>query len=61
MMTKIISLTSIMDDIYDVHGTLEELEPYTDAIQRFVVLNHYPFFAFLIKSHMFFGILKILH
>ncbi|XP_058104887.1 sesquiterpene synthase TPS2-like [Magnolia sinica] len=33
IMTKIISLTSIMDDIYDVHGTLEELELYTAALE----------------------------
>ncbi|XXG83105.1 hypothetical protein AAC387_Pa10g0940 [Persea americana] len=44
MMTKIISLTSIMDDIYDVHGTLEELEPYTDAIQRWdrSIIDQFP-------------------
>ncbi|KAJ8622266.1 hypothetical protein MRB53_030795 [Persea americana] len=44
MLTKIISLTSIMDDIYDVHGTLEELEPYTDAIQRWdrSVIDQFP-------------------
>ncbi|RWR93512.1 terpene synthase 1 [Cinnamomum micranthum f. kanehirae] len=44
MTTKIISLTSIMDDIYDVHGTLEELDPYTDAIQRWdrSVIDQFP-------------------
>ncbi|XXG83108.1 hypothetical protein AAC387_Pa10g0942 [Persea americana] len=34
MATKIIYLTSVMDDIYDVYATPEELEPFTDAIQR---------------------------
>ncbi|XXG69481.1 hypothetical protein AAC387_Pa06g2333 [Persea americana] len=35
IMTKCISLTSILDDIYDAYdGTLEELELYTNAIQR---------------------------
>ncbi|KAG9457175.1 hypothetical protein H6P81_001683 [Aristolochia fimbriata] len=33
ILTKIISLSSIIDDIYDVHGTLEELQLFTDAIQ----------------------------
>ncbi|KAM7489235.1 hypothetical protein LguiB_026719 [Lonicera macranthoides] len=34
ILTKVISLTSIMDDIYDVYGTIEELILFTDAIQR---------------------------
>nr|Q5SBP6.1 RecName: Full=Germacrene-D synthase; AltName: Full=(-)-germacrene D synthase [Ocimum basilicum]AAV63786.1 germacrene D synthase [Ocimum basilicum] len=32
-MTKVIAMTSIIDDIYDVHGTLEELQRFTDAIR----------------------------
>ncbi|XP_058115042.1 beta-cubebene synthase-like isoform X2 [Magnolia sinica] len=32
--TKLISIASVMDDIYDVYGTLEELKPFTEAIQR---------------------------
>ncbi|KAK3021982.1 hypothetical protein RJ639_045677 [Escallonia herrerae] len=34
IMTKTIALLSIMDDIYDVYGTLEELTVFTEAIQR---------------------------
>uniref|UniRef100_A0A2N9GH67 Terpene synthase N-terminal domain-containing protein n=1 Tax=Fagus sylvatica TaxID=28930 RepID=A0A2N9GH67_FAGSY len=34
ILTKVIAMTSIIDDIYDVYGTLEELEPFTEAIER---------------------------
>ncbi|KAK1380669.1 (-)-germacrene D synthase [Heracleum sosnowskyi] len=33
-MTKLISLTSIVDDTFDVYGTAEELQQFTDAIQK---------------------------
>jgi len=36
MLTKLNSLVTTVDDIYDVHGTLDELELFTDAIVRFV-------------------------
>ncbi|KAM7486330.1 hypothetical protein LguiA_002339 [Lonicera macranthoides] len=35
ILTKVISFTSVIDDIYDVYGTTEELNLFTDAIQRF--------------------------
>ncbi|KAF8391450.1 hypothetical protein HHK36_023755 [Tetracentron sinense] len=34
MLTKVISMTSILDDIYDVYGTIEELQLFTEAIDR---------------------------
>ncbi|KAK7313005.1 hypothetical protein VNO77_37322 [Canavalia gladiata] len=34
LMTKVISMSSIIDDIYDVYGTFEELQLFTDAIER---------------------------
>ena len=36
ILTKVISMTSILDDIYDAYGTLEELKPFTEAIERFI-------------------------
>ncbi|KAL5804320.1 hypothetical protein ACOSQ3_031120 [Xanthoceras sorbifolium] len=34
ILTKVIAMTSIIDDIYDVYGTIEELELFTSAIER---------------------------
>ena len=33
--TKVIALLSIMDDIYDAYGMVEELQAFTEVIQRF--------------------------
>ncbi|KAM6599598.1 hypothetical protein CsatA_019207 [Cannabis sativa] len=34
ILTKVIGVTTMIDDIYDVYGTLEELELFTDAIEK---------------------------
>nr|QNC49793.1 terpene synthase 12a [Leucophyllum frutescens] len=34
MLTKTIAMTSIIDDTYDAYGTIEELDIFTEAIQR---------------------------
>jgi len=34
ILTKVFSIVTIIDDIYDVYGTLEELELFTEAIER---------------------------
>ncbi|KAJ4723532.1 Terpene synthase [Melia azedarach] len=37
MMTKVIYITSIIDDTYDAYGTFEELELFTEAVKRWDV------------------------
>ncbi|KAL4352950.1 hypothetical protein GQ457_06G022510 [Hibiscus cannabinus] len=37
ILTKVVTMLSIMDDTYDSYGTIEELQLFTDAIQRWDV------------------------
>ncbi|GFZ06550.1 terpenoid cyclases/Protein prenyltransferases superfamily protein [Actinidia rufa] len=37
ILTKVIAMFSIIDDIYDAYGTLEELALFTDAIERWEI------------------------
>ncbi|XP_043700443.1 (-)-germacrene D synthase-like [Telopea speciosissima] len=39
MLTKVIALTSILDDTYDVYDTLEELNLFTNAIERWDTIS----------------------
>jgi hypothetical protein len=41
ILTKVIAMTSVIDDIYDVYGTPEELELFTQAIERLKLIKTY--------------------
>ena len=42
MLAKTIAITSLIDDTFDAYGTIEELEIFTEAIQR-LTLNPKPY------------------
>nr|AZM65212.1 caryophyllene synthase [Santalum album] len=44
ILSKVIAMASFLDDIYDVHGTIEELRLLTDAIERWDInaMDHLP-------------------
>lgn len=52
--TKIISITSILDDIYDVYGTIDELLLLTDAIERYIFMHTFFFFKIILLRIMYY-------
>ena len=39
IMAKQIMLMTVIDDTYDAYGTIDELELFTNAIERFVIID----------------------
>ncbi|KAJ0534584.1 putative (E)-beta-ocimene synthase [Helianthus annuus] len=37
--TKAYTLVTVIDDIYDIYGSLDELEMFTDAVKRFAIFK----------------------
>ena len=37
MITRVGALVTVIDDIYDVYGMLDELELFKEALERFVI------------------------
>lgn len=35
-LTKVVIFILVIDDIYDIYGSLEELQQFTNAVERFV-------------------------
>ena len=52
LLTKVFTILSAIDDIYDAYGTLEELKHFTEAIERFdswklpILMGYYTYLCF---------------
>lgn len=40
IVNKVFKLITVVDDMYDAYGTIDELEAFTEAILRFVEHNN---------------------
>ena len=39
ILSKVIAMATVIDDVYDAYGTYKELEIFTEAIERFDLLK----------------------
>jgi len=56
MLTKVIAILSIIDDTYDSYGTIDELELFTEAIERFgdIFIDAYNSITIIFSVYLFF-------
>lgn len=56
-LTKVVKLLTLLDDIYDVYASLEELHQFTDAVEKYVLASAIIiiFFIIIYKVHMWYN------
>ena len=50
---KVLSVASLLDDTYDTHGTLEELQIFTDAVHRFCFYSYFSPLLLIMEAKSF--------
>ena len=53
MLTRVGVLITLIDDIYDVHGTIDELKLFEDALERLVIILRLIFSLFRIYIYIY--------
>lgn len=56
MLSKVNAILSFIDDTYDSYGTIDELELFTEAIERFfdIFIDAYNSITFIFSVYLFF-------
>ncbi|CAI0550280.1 unnamed protein product [Linum tenue] len=52
-LTQVTSFITIIDDIYDVYGTMDELELFTDAVERYFLIISFQTWGFHLCNVLF--------
>jgi len=60
-LTKVAAFVTIIDDIYDFYGSLDELQLFTEAVERFILQFETHFLNYIIKIFFPFFLLNSIY